>query len=307
MLAITSAQHALKVMALSLIISPQILTAHDLTGVLEEREIDEVILKEIDARNAFRMPGLLDSLLELAPEAPDQRDAATQQMGLPSYESTLEGVYLARARWPAGSTLKLCFFDGSQTARTNVISAAQPVLDAAGLTLDVGDPNGIRTCSPQQPSLIRVSFRTEGNWSYIGNDALLIPQARPTMGLSGMDRFPALSADQKGTVVHEFLHAMGGLHEHQHPESKCEQEFNWDVIYSSLNWPKEKVDFNIRNLSLFYSSSDLAVSDYDVDSVLHYSLPRHFFIDASSATCRIRKNNSMSDGDIEMLKEMYGN
>ena len=55
---------------------------------------------------------------------------------------------------------------------------------------------------------IRVDFQKSGSWSYIGADAIHIPKESQTMNLGFIDR---------GTVLHEFGHTLGLIHEHQSP------------------------------------------------------------------------------------------
>jgi len=47
-----------------------------------------------------------------------------------------------------------------------------------------------------------------GSWSYIGTDATKLPLESFTMNLGSVDR---------PTVLHEFGHALGLIHEHQSP------------------------------------------------------------------------------------------
>ena len=59
-----------------------------------------------------------------------------------------------------------------------------------------------------------------GSWSYIGTDALHIPKESKTMNLGFIDR---------STVMHEFGHALGLIHEHQSP------------FKGGFGWNKEEV------------------------------------------------------------------
>ena len=61
-----------------------------------------------------------------------------------------------------------------------------------------------------------------GSWSRIGTDATKVPLMSCTMNLGFVDR---------ATVLHEFGHALGLIHEHQSPFN---DDFRW-------NWEKVRV------------------------------------------------------------------
>lgn len=90
----------------------------------------------------------------------------------------------------------------------------------------------------------------------------------------------------KGTVIHEFGHALGLEHEHIHPEV-MEQEDS--VCTRSL---KHKIDHEIITSE---SESNYIIGRYDRDSVMNY--------------CKLRGLNGSTSGlssdDMKTLKEMY--
>ncbi len=63
-----------------------------------------------------------------------------------------------------------------------------------------------------------------GSWSYIGTDATRLPLESFTMNLGFIDRT---------TVLHEFGHALGLIHEHQSP---FKGGFEWDRDEVIKNW-----------------------------------------------------------------------
>ena len=56
----------------------------------------------------------------------------------------------------------------------------------------------------------------QGSWSYLGTDATRVPKESFTMNLGFVDR---------STVLHEFGHSLGLIHEHQSP---FPGGFEWD-------------------------------------------------------------------------------
>lgn len=70
--------------------------------------------------------------------------------------------------------------------------------------------------NPPVNLMLMVLFIPGGSWSYIGTDASRIPLESFSMNLGFVDR---------PTVLHEFGHALGLIHEHQSP---FEGGFKWN-------------------------------------------------------------------------------
>ena len=109
---------------------------------------------------------------------------------------------------------------------------------------------------------IRVNFNQKGSWSYIGTDATQIPLESFTMNLGFID---------KGTVLHEFGHALGLIHEHQSP-FRGGFEWNKEEVIRSLSgppnyWDKERIEHNIFKR---YKKRRLRGTKYDTKSIMHY-------------------------------------
>ena len=110
---------------------------------------------------------------------------------------------------------------------------------------------------------IRIGFNSDdGAWSYIGTDCLEIPLREFTMNLGFIDR---------ATVLHEFGHALGLIHEHQSP-AKGNFKWNKPVVIKSLRgspnyWDRETIESNMFHK---YKKSKISATKYDRRSIMHY-------------------------------------
>ncbi|MEN5311073.1 M12 family metallopeptidase [Pseudomonas koreensis] len=143
---------------------------------------------------------------------------------------------------------------------------------------------------------IRISISGNISSSYLGTDALLVASDQPTLKL-GID--PAHSAFD-ATVLHEFGHALGMQHEHQHPSANIP----WDmpVVYEyyrlHTQWTKEEVDENIFNR---IDASTSLKGPYDKNSIMHYPVPNEFTI----GDWEVAPNTRISKLDRRNMRKAY--
>lgn len=178
--------------------------------------------------------------------------------------------------WEPGRTLKIAMYDENQKTINTVKNITNKWLAHVNLKFELisGAVGDIRIkIEPNQ---------TIGSYSFLGTDALTCPPDEPTMKIG-----TALEDDVfETTVLHEFGHALGLHHEHQHPDA----DIPWDLekVYAwykeEFDWERDLVDSQVLPLprSTYYTYGDydpLSVMHYDIDSKLtlnNWSHPGNF-------------------------------
>ena len=281
--------------------------AHDANGL---KSMDEAISKLppnvqkiLQSREALRQPGAVNTTIREAVKLDDNRPTPagapgeSADAGFTNLDNTLEQVFEAKARWAHRQTLRYCFMDGSDAARRKFGQIFADVLTNTNLRTIQTTAN----CG-QQFAEIRVSFSGGGYWSYVGNDAVLIPQSRPTLNLSGMGQSGNWSPTWVGIAIHEIGHALAMQHEHQHPDVDCQFK-PVEQLAALMGWTPEQVKTNMGRLM---NRSKLIITKRDPESVMHYKLSADYFTTGDRSPCFITsKNNKLSKGDIEALRVVY--
>lgn len=204
----------------------------------------------------------------------------------------LEIAVLKGKLWQLGRVLRVCFLDGSPALQEKVTAKAKEWEQYVNIHLDFGNNPGAE---------IRISFSPDGSWSYMGTDAFLAPADEQTMNFGWLDEFS--SDDEISRVVlHEFGHALGAIHEHQHPELA----FEWDeaavlayYMGPPNNWSEEEVRFNVLDR---YSAEVTQYSKFDPESIMLYPIPNKFTIGDYEVPWR---NTVLSDLDKEFMGTVY--
>lgn len=197
---------------------------------------------------------------------------------------------LFQKKWQPGRTLRIAFLGQvDPTVKSKIIGYAKHWLDFVNLRFDFVD--GV-------DGDIRITTTPGGSWSYIGTDAKLIPADKPTMNYGWLLPNTA-DKEYSRVVLHEFGHALGAIHEHQHPAAGIP----WDrpkvyEYYARQGWSKDQVDNNIFTK---YNSDQLNTSNYDRSSIMHYAIPNELTV----GDWEIGWNTMLSETDKIFMRGQY--
>jgi hypothetical protein len=140
---------------------------------------------------------------------------------------------------------------------------------------------------------IRIALdNRKGAWSMVGTQCRQVPANEPTMNFGWLD---------VATIIHEFCHALGMIHEHQNPFGKgidwnLKKVFAW--ANSTQGWDMYTT---CQNITKRYNMDLVNGSEYDPESIMLYSYPAQLTND-KVATYR---NIVLSESDKKWLSSIY--
>jgi serralysin len=202
-----------------------------------------------------------------------------------------KGVAQRACLWPKRS-LTVHFLQGDPVVEKRVEKAAKEWTQYSGIAFVFGD-------FPDAAD-IRITFNPDsGSWSYVGSCQSNLRAAEATMN------FGWLTPDTDDTeyqrvVLHEFGHALGLLHEHQHPAANI--PWNRQAVYEyykrTQGWDEAKVD---QSIFLKYSEAETNHTAYDPQSIMEYAIPKELTLNGFE----IGWNYDLSDQDKEFIRQLY--
>ncbi|KAG6830597.1 hypothetical protein H0H92_015878 [Tricholoma furcatifolium] len=201
--------------------------------------------------------------------APETKDSRSVQSSLESAVNPFTVMAKVNLLWDNGSSITYSYFGGTTNQQAAVDLVAPEWTWFANLTLQ-------RKADDDRAALIRITFDPNGgSWSSIGKGALRIKDGKPTMNLGWLADSAVISDIDRGTILHEWGHALGLLHEHQSPASGgiviLEPSKVYEYYSASQGWPNYLIKSHV--LDVFNAEDVSNFSKLDLNSVMRYFMP----------------------------------
>jgi hypothetical protein len=140
---------------------------------------------------------------------------------------------------------------------------------------------------------VRISFvGGAGSWSLVGTDCLHSAPDEVTLNYGWID---------VPTIIHEFCHVLGMIHEHQNPKGNT-IKWNENAVYEwaahTQGWDQQTT---YNNIIMRYSYDQVNGSDFDPQSVMLYFFPGSLTIDGIGT----QQNMRLSPLDVIWIEKMY--
>jgi serralysin len=196
-----------------------------------------------------------------------------------------------RAKWSTGRTLNVFFMGDPLGIKNQVLQFAQEWSKYANI--------GFKQ-STLPSSDIRISFGSLGSWSLIGTDSRRVSPSEATMNFGDFDANSTME-EIRATVLHEFGHALGCIHEHQSPAAGI--RWNTAAVYSyygdpAIGWSKKQIKENVLDR---YATGETTNSRFDSESIMLYPIPVAHTLDGFSSSF----NAELSRLDKATIQSLY--
>ncbi|MFL6248012.1 MAG: M12 family metallopeptidase [Thermoanaerobaculia bacterium] len=193
-------------------------------------------------------------------------------------------------QWQSGQELRIMFLDGEPELHARIEQHARQWLEHANVAFTFGKFANAE---------IRISFKGIGYWSLCGTDAMGRAAPLPTMQFGG---FSPGTDDTlvRRTVLHEFGHALGCIHEQASPaiDIPWDEEKVYAFYKRTQNWDEEKTYNNVLRR---YSAAETKFTEYDSTSIMQYPVSKEL----TRGGFEIAWNTQLSAMDRSFIARMY--
>ena len=196
--------------------------------------------------------------------------------------------------WETGQTIKIKFLDGTNSEHEIVKKYAAEWIKYANLKFEY--------VPKEQDSHIKIAINMgkPGAWSELGAIGMYPSppfsnvQSTPTMRLGTIHE----SEGSRSTILHEFGHALGLVHETTNPAANIKWNLPkvYKYYYDLMGWSQEKVDASVIN-----KANSTNYSEYDALSIMHYYIPSSLTTDGVA----VYEQSTLSQIDKESINKWY--
>lgn len=198
--------------------------------------------------------------------------------------------------WKKGSTINVTFKDGTPEIKAEVEKYATEWTKYANLNFKFYSTS--KDIPKKESADIVITFNTQVNTSAVGTDSRYSSKNGVSMNLGILDDEHINT--RRSIILHEFGHAIGLEHEHQHKDRTL--EFDESKIIDTC---KKRINFTEEMCRMFVMATikedDAYFSKYDLLSIMHYTLHADFF----KKPMDMRQNLSLSLTDKVEIAKMY--
>lgn len=194
--------------------------------------------------------------------------------------------------WKPGTTLHVSFLDGS-ARQQSFVSRFAPIWSAyANIKFEFGN---------NPAAELRVSFKEDGSWSYLGTDALTVNAKMPTLNFGWLiDSTEDTQADY--VILREFGHVLGLQNEHRNPLETI--PWNKEAVYKTFGgapnfWPRKIINDNF--FSHWEKNSFPIKKSFDPQSIMAFPIEAEL----TNGKFKIGWNTQLSTGDKEFVTQLY--
>jgi hypothetical protein len=193
--------------------------------------------------------------------------------------------------WSSGGVITVKFLEGSASLQSRVMNYAREWTRYANTSFRVVSSG---------PADIRVAFTQNGSsWSMVGSASARADQQRPSMNFGWLtDQTPEYEV--KRTVLHEFGHALGLLHEHQNPAGGIpwDEAAVYDHYQKTQGWDRNTTYYNVIATA---DRNDTQYSAPDRASIMHYPVDSRL----TNGRYSVGMNNDLSTIDKQYIARLY--
>jgi hypothetical protein len=235
--------------------------------------------------------GRFDYCFDAYPEG-EAFDPATLPSSVDLRTASYEELAVAwRQQWQPGQELRVRFMDGDRPLHEKVMNVAREWLKHANLAFAFGN---------YPDAEIEISFKGFGYWSLVGTAAMRRKKRSvPTMQLGG---FHASSdpVAMRRTVLHEFGHAIGCIHEQASPGAKIlwNEAAVYEFYRKGQGWDEPTT---FQNVLKRYGAADACFTNHDPSSIMQYPVPKFL----TTNGFEVGWNDNLSTADKAFIAKMY--